>query len=332
MSNKDEKLLIFYNSKIDEFENSYIKDNFINYKSYGQHRGYLIKLENYYAIRNKIKQYFQEWKSASKILASLSSLEEIEFKTSSYLINMLLNGNKYIIINNEIWTLFGKKEKKDNALILYSININYIIFSLDDKKVLVFGCKSQNNIIDKSSFSKENNNFYPNFLENYEIIKKSYQEISDYYDFEKELESYLKYYQNNKNFKDYAYFVDINWLKKWKEIRNYENIKELIKAKKEKTKIMNLIILLEEINRKRQLNISKIILKNFESIEQLKEFLLKNSLALVSSFFVHNFEKNPDGYFQYCPSKNKIKISISFKELNIQTMNNINKLVLKNMV
>jgi len=70
MSNKDEKLLISHHKAIQDFENIYIKDNFDNYKEYDQHRGYLIKLESYEALKNKIQSYFREWKNASKVVKS----------------------------------------------------------------------------------------------------------------------------------------------------------------------------------------------------------------------------------------------------------------------
>ena len=104
MSSKvtDEDRLKYCLSQINEFENTYIKDKFINYKKYKPHTGYLIKLESYNAIKKTIGQYYNKWTNASTILKSISTLEEIEFKTSTYLINMLLNGNKYIIINTII--------------------------------------------------------------------------------------------------------------------------------------------------------------------------------------------------------------------------------------
>ena len=188
---------------------------------------------------------------------------------------------------------------------------------------MVFSCKFHDNFIDISSFQEKNNKGYNQFLLNYEKIKIIYNEIIDYYKFENELELYLNNSQQNQNFKKTGYFVEINWLKKWKEKTNYEEIKKLIKAKFDKSQIKNEIILLEEINRIKKFSIPKIAIKNFDSIEPLKAYLLKNSLALVSSYFVHNFIESPNGYFQYCPSKNKIKISISFKELNFQAMNNI---------
>ena len=323
MSNKDDKLLLSHHKAIQDFENIYIKDNFDNYKEYDQHRGYLIKLESYEALKNKIQSYFREWKNASKIVKSLNDLDDIEFKTSTYLINMILNGNKYIIINTEIWELFGKKERKDKAKILYSVNKDLIIFTLDDNKKLVFSCKKHDNIIVGSSFSKDYNQYYKTLLANYENINKIYKEISDYYNFDIELENYLNHSHYNQIIKKYAYFVDINWLKIWKKKTNYDEIKKLFKQQIGKNQIMDELILLEEINKVNSVNLSKILIKNFESIEALKLHLLNNSLAIVSSYFVDNFDKNAQGFIQYSPSKNLIKIIINFKELKIQTNNNI---------
>ena len=319
----DEDTLKYCLSQINEFEKTYIKDNFINYKKYKPHTGYLIKLESYNDIKKTIGQYYNKWTNASTILKSISTLEEIEFKTSTYLINMLLNGNKYIIINNKIWELFGNKERKDKASISYSIESSYITFVLDDNVQVSFHCRSQNNIIDNSTISQTYNN-YSKFESNYQKIESIYQEISDYYDFENELKKGLNY---DHYFQDYAYLVDISTLKKWKEITNYDGIKKLIDAKVKKNQIMNKIILYEEINKKLQVNIS---IKKFSTIKELKEFLLIDSLALVSRKFIDNFQNNPKGYIQYSFSNNNIKISIDFKDLYVKVNNaNHNIITLK---
>ena len=247
MLDNHKKLLIKYQKGINDFENDYIKDNFINYKKYDTHRGYLINLESYNAIKNQVGNYFKEFKNASKIVNNLNALEEIEYKTSTYLLNMLFNGNKYIIVNSEIWKLFGDQERKNEAKFLYSIDKDNIIFSLDDNIKLVFSCKSYNNIIDKSSFQPQYNKLYNQFLSNYENIKLIYNEIIDYYKFENELELYLNYNQQGQTFKKTGYFVEISWLEKWKKKTNYEEIKKLFMANIDKSQIKNEIISLEEI-------------------------------------------------------------------------------------
>ena len=323
MLDNHKKLLIKYQKGIYDFENDYIKDIFINYKKYDTHRGYLINLESYNAIKIQVGSYFKDFKNASKIVNNLNALEEIEYKTSTYLLNMLFNGNKYIIVNSKIWELFGDQERKNEAIIHYSVIKDNIIFSPDDNIELVFSCISHNNIIDKSSFQPQYNKLYNQFLSNYENIKKIYDEIADYYKFENELELYLNNNQQIQKKKKLGYFVEINWLKKWKKKTNYEEIKKLIMANIDKSQIKNEIISLEEINRIKKVSLPKIEIKNFDSIEKLKDYSLKNSLALVNYYFIYHFDKNSDGFFQYYPSKNKIKISISSKELNFQTKNNI---------
>ena len=55
MLDNHKKLLIKYQKGINEFENDYIKDNFINYKKYDTHRGYLIININKYFLFIKKK-------------------------------------------------------------------------------------------------------------------------------------------------------------------------------------------------------------------------------------------------------------------------------------
>jgi len=315
--NEDEKLLIKYRLLIKQFENEYVKNNFSNYKNYGQHRGYLINLESYEALKNIIKNPHNK-----NCIENLNKLKSIEIKTSQYLINMILNKNKYIIINTELWYLFGDPEKdNNNSQILYNIDEKLISFSLDDKKQLKFYCYCENNIIDEFSFLEENNRiYYSQFKSNFEKIDKIYKQIYNYYNFEKELTLYLSKNEKIQKNDNLGYLVDINWLKKWKENVNYEEIKQKFSIIKDENKIKNQIIFFEENNKE---ILPKIIAKSFETESNLKNYLENNSLALVSFVFGYNFNENLAGNIFYYASRNNIKIKINLQELNIPANNNI---------
>ena len=88
--------------EIKEFEN-HIKDNYQNNNN--NIEGYLINLSSYKKFRNKIFNYNTDNDDNLKELNEIKNtkLKPIEFKTSKYLMNMLFNGNTYIILIN----LFG---------------------------------------------------------------------------------------------------------------------------------------------------------------------------------------------------------------------------------
>ena len=137
--NNDHNLLIKYKLAFDDFENKYVKNIYNNYTNYKEHRGYLINLENYEGIKNKVLSYYNNSSgiSASKIIQSIKKLKGIKKKNSTYLINMLSNYNKYIIINSSLWELLGDVGNL-YAKFLYYIDKDLIVFSLDDKIQLKF--------------------------------------------------------------------------------------------------------------------------------------------------------------------------------------------------
>ena len=223
----DEKLLANYRLIIENFENDYVKDIFNNYKTHKPDNGYLVNLEDYEALKNKIKVYSNT--NASKIIENLTKLKTIEIKSSQYLINMLLNDNKYIIIKDELWDLFGEEDKKDSH-ITYTIDKGLIIFSLDDNIQLKFTCWVHNNIIDEFSFKEENNLAYSKLTSGFKKIDTIYNQIYEYFKFENELMLNLnqeKVVKENKV--NLGYLVDLKWLEKWKEkIKSYFSKKKII--------------------------------------------------------------------------------------------------------
>ena len=111
-----------------EFE-KYIKDLNSNFKithdnKFEKHHGYLINLKKIEELKDKIN-YEQNKSKYIDFNFSPSDgvwkkdyiIEEIEFRDSNYLLNMLFNGNQYILINTFLWKLLCK-EGKENILFM----------------------------------------------------------------------------------------------------------------------------------------------------------------------------------------------------------------------
>ena len=118
-----------------------------------------VKLDafDYNNLKNKIdyeinKNLISKSKFDIKENEKIMTIKDIEFKTSQYLLNMLLNGNKYIIIDSIFWKVICEKGKENSTVINYSIsehtqNLN---LNLKNDKSLIFDNKKRNNILELS--------------------------------------------------------------------------------------------------------------------------------------------------------------------------------------
>ena len=242
--------------EIKEFEN-HIKDNYQNNNN--NIEGYLINLSSYKKFKNKILNYNTDNDDNLKELNEIKNtkLKPIEFKTSKYLMNMLFNGNIYIIINKLIWNIFGELTNTE-AKILYTIENNNIIFNLDDNIQLKFKCSAQNNIIDINNISFDKNNFE----KNYKDIESLYKQAFDYYEFEKDIEMKLN---NNEKEYDNGFLIEEIWIKKWMEKINYKEIKEIFQKSENEKESKDKIIYLNESNKIIPYDSDEIMVKNFKN-------------------------------------------------------------------
>ena len=129
---KENKYLII-KSAFNKYENSIYKMN-------EKYNGYLINLEEYENIKEKIgydKDIHNINQNNSDCINYLN-IKQIEYKTYYYLLNMIFNGNEYIIINEELWKILNKKEEEDQDPIEFMINNNKITVYLGDNKNLNF--------------------------------------------------------------------------------------------------------------------------------------------------------------------------------------------------
>ena len=152
MENKNEieyqKILYNFNN----FENA-------NYQDKVKYKGYIINLKDYENIKEKIKNY-QNGKSINENNFFDFNIKQIEFKTLNYIMNMILNGNEYIIIDEELWKIFyDKNTQKFERPIEFMINSNKVTLYLNNNKYLEFSYSFEQKIIIKESLLIKKNNF-----------------------------------------------------------------------------------------------------------------------------------------------------------------------------
>ena len=320
---KNNSLLKNYIDAISDFK-KYLEYIYSDENSFGkEHRGYLINLRDY----EKIKEIIDDYKININDSDNIFQINQIEFKTSQYLINMILNGNKYIFINTDLWKLICNKYKKYDSPILYKINKYYLTFNLDN---IELSFSHNKNIIDKNSLDYSCSS---NYSSNYEKITKILDSVFKYYDFENKILNDLKN-KKNTNVRTYEYLVSKNWIDKWKKFSNYENIKTyyLQNNLDNKENIMNdFIFYLEKNNiNYNEIPIS-IYLRYFSKKEEFESFLENDSLVLINSEFTLCFDCDFSGKFiQYNVFNNKINIYLENKEVlsfksndNIMSLNGI---------
>ena len=107
---------------------------------------------------------------------------------------MILNDNKYIIINEEIWKIICDNKNENDSPIIYYIDTDSLYFNFENEKKLYFDISNKNNLIDKFAYnySKKKSDYISNFDE----INKIYNDIKTYFDYEKEFIENLKKKKN----------------------------------------------------------------------------------------------------------------------------------------
>ena len=189
------------NSKFNEF----IRYNnaFLNYEQYKQKffaktrvtnkfiysKGYLINLNDINNFKQNIKheeaKIINEEKMRSifdeNLFDNIKEVSQIKYKTSDYLINMLLNGNKYILINQGLWNIIYDKNNQDNeGPIIFEINKNKIVLSLENEQLTL----NHRDFIFDFYYDEGNNSFSE--------IQKIYDSIYNYCIIESNFSKYLK--------------------------------------------------------------------------------------------------------------------------------------------
>ena len=325
--------LIKYNEAIFDFEENYLKKIYKNIDN-KEKDGYLIKSEDldelkenisyskYKINRNGNKDYFNKNYDLNK-LNDIKKIKQIEFKTSQYLVNMILNDNKYIIINEKLWKILCDKKYENDTSIKYNIDKENLTLSFDKEKKLYFSNK-ENNIIDKFSYLKQKSDLHLNFKE----ITDIHDVIKTYNEFENEFIKKLigKKAFSLDHYSNTGYLISKSWLDKWKKYYNYENIKNkyLIDKNKDNYKqIINEIIYHQEKNKLNNERLEPIEILNINTAEGINPFLAKDSLVIIDNNIKLLFKSFNQNYsIKYCGKGNKIYI-LNDENLSFNAYNNI---------
>ena len=146
--------LMNYNKSIFEFEEDYLEEINRNFDN-EEKLGYLINSKDLDELKENIdysrfksygrgnKALFVKYFDLSK-LNKIKKINQIEFKTSQYLINMISNDNKYIIINEKLWKTICDKEKENDTPIKYSLNSDILSLQFQKEEILFFNNNKKN--------------------------------------------------------------------------------------------------------------------------------------------------------------------------------------------
>ena len=278
-----------------EFEN-YIKDlNSTHDDKFEKHHGYLINLKKIEEIKHKIN--YEQNKSkyidfnfspSDGVQKKDYTIEEIEFRDSNYLLNMLFNGNKYILINEDLWKLLCKEGKENTPPIIYEINYSKIKFKLsEDQTILIFSnYLNNNNLIEKKFFYQQYNDQYNNYEYNYiDVTDNIYPIIEGYYKYEKEFQENLKSWIKGRM--NFGYLVDLDWFEQWEKFYDYLNIKSnYLDQYKDKKEIIDHIIFVQALNIKKQISLGEPKINKFHNKNQLDSYLKRNKLVLINTSLI----------------------------------------------
>ena len=303
----------------EEIKNAFIKYENSIYKLNEKYKGYLIDIKDYKNIKEKIEygKDLQNMNLYNSDYKSFLNVKQIEYKTYSYLLNMILNGNEFIIINEELWKILSKKEENDP--IEFMINNNKITVYLDDNRYLKFSqSKNGNIILEESLLEKDNLDFT-----NYNKIFPFYNQIENYYNFEKEFLKDL----SEPNCKQKEYFlITKKWLDQWMEYSHYQEFRDLfsenpINKQNIKNKIIN--ILEKEKYRYNNYLLDNNEIININSKSQLEYYLNANPLVLIDKLFLLSFQNNPIKSSKIVVYDNKIEFQLNDGTYILDSKNNI---------
>ena len=288
-----------------KFKNKeYIENKTLTFK------GYLVNLNEY-------EEYNKNKYSGMNNIGK--KLHQIRFKTASYLINMILNGNKYIIIEPEIWNKILPINKEIDSPVYYFKNISHIIIKFEDGISLYFSNFNKNNILDINSYYKIENK---NYISNYNEIEKIYKYIIKYNNYENKFSDNLK--NSNKKLCN-GYFVDKIWFEEWKNYTNYDIIKKnFLQGNINKKSIIDNIIFHREKNKNKP-KLSSMKLIDFTKKEELINYLKNNSLVLLDKTLISSFSQSSlnKGYKFYLYNNNIEFESNNEIFLKVSSNNNI---------
>ena len=277
------------------------------------HHGYLINYEIIDKILNKINYENNKIFVANDItLQTLKdrkkyfAIEEIELRNSYYLLNMLFNGNKYILINRKLWKLLCKENEEEKEPIKYEINYSKIKFKLDDKIELIFSnYKNQKNIINLDFFYRNYNPNCDKYEKNFSIIQNIFSKAFEFNQYQKKFTTRLKV--KDKKYYKIGYLTDINWFNKWDKYNDYSNLKNNYFDKVSEKEILNHIIYIYQLNKENIISLPPPKILKFQDKNELSEYLSKGTLIMINSALISSQNDINNKKSVYYPYDNKIE-------------------------
>ena len=299
------------------FKNLDLKISNYNKKDSKNNKGYIINLEDYEKLKKKIN--FDKNKSKGsersydiKFEDRLMIIPELEFKTNQYLINMLLNGNKYKIVDSTFWKIICDKAKDNSPLTDFEIanNTLNLIINFNGQTALKFDNKKKDNIIEESSLKSKSGN-------NFDEIKKIYQNIKHFYDFQNLVENSLKSIKESKvNIK--GFLVEKDLIDQWKQKIEYETLKkDFFTPQKSEKIIRDKIIYIFAKKQLKFFDLTDIKFNEYNTKEKVELFLKTKSLVLVNKEFL--------SFFKRCNTLKEIDFNLYEEtiEINFDTTNTL---------
>ena len=310
-----------YLSHIEEFQGFLIKlsdyDNFKKSICYNE-----ILKRNYYDIKFTKDEFREIIYKYNVSISNIQKVEQVEIKNQEELINSIKNGEKYKIINKNLFKLICLKE-------VYSIEYTYYI---SNKNLKIFGVSFSHNYnaLDELSYILGNEELevlsnsiieYYNIENQFDLIENTKNELNLKINnsAKKRKPSYdtfsINYFseRENLNLKSQnifeGYLVDENWINEWKKLTNYNIIIEgtLSPSKEKRNEIMVKLYNSRKNNNKK---IELIPIKGiyFDTKNEYENYLKYTNLVIVNiNFYNYFIEKMTD--YNSINIINKIKYS-----------------------
>ena len=327
MKIKNPSCLIKYVKGFYQFEQYFNNINYYLGNEFKVLYGYLININDFERIKmsinyDKIKDKYINYNSEEFDTKKIYTLDEIEFRDSNYLLNMIFNKNVYIFINRELWKLLCVEGKENLVPITYEINYSKIKFKLNDQRELIFSkFKNSNNYIMIDYFYKFDNSFYDSYRINYEdIVNNIYDKIYDYYNFHKKFMIDLNY-QYKKDF-SYGFIVDKVWFNEWEKNYNYSNIKYNYLDNKSKKETINYLIYLKHL---KKINSNFSFEPKIYKFKENKEFLStleKKKLIIINTSLITYSKDLSNRITCFYLYKGKIELNFEYNPLLLPIIDN----------
>ena len=359
MNNKSDSLndfdkFIKYNKALVNYEN-YIKNEYKNPHNYNILFGYLINYQYFEDLKKSLNHsafnlfggtknddYLKIFNPNKPI--NLKKLKIKETLSSRHLINLLKNGNKYVIITEELWNALNENDSKVDYLINYKIDKDIVSIHFKNNEILYFK-NAQKNVIELSQYEQAEQN---TIKSNFDEIKKIYNDIKQYYN-NIELKFIEEFKEEKKssieNYKREGFLISKSWIDKWKKCTNYDEIKKKYNLKnnnEEKSACDDIIYHLEKNNLKYK-DLENLEIFNYKTKEEFDSALENNNLVIINDEFRQSFKANNNNAYKVTfsifngkiyiinGSKNE-KINYNIYENIIFSKENYNLLYLKHMI